>query len=277
MKNIKMIAFDLDGTLLTNDKKITQHTKEVLLEAARKGIEILPSTGRPLAGLPPELVRLQGIRYAVTANGARIVELESKKTIYEKPVPVEKARKLLDIFGEYDAMREIYYDGIGYSDGEKMRNIMRYAPDEAMAEYIVTTRIAVDDIEEKFRKENREVDKVQALFASMEERKEALKKVRQVEGVEATGSLVNNIEVNAEGVNKGEALICLGEKLGIRREEIAAFGDGANDREMLHQVGTGVAMANAVPEIREAADYITTSNEEDGVAVFIERYILERQ
>ena len=86
--------------------------------------------------------------------------------------------------------------------------------------------------------------------------------------------LRSNIEVNAAGVNKGRALVRLGERLGIRREEIMAFGDGSNDLKMLKEVGTGVAMENAKDEVKEAADYIAGLNDEDGVAKFIEAYVL---
>ena len=89
------------------------------------------------------------------------------------------------------------------------------------------------------------------------------------------GSLKYNIEVNAAGVNKGSGLVELGKRLGIEREEIMAFGDGDNDEPMLREAGFGVAMANAEEKVKATADYITGSNEEDGVAKAIERFVLE--
>lgn len=84
-----------------------------------------------------------------------------------------------------------------------------------------------------------------------------------------------NLEINAAGVNKGKAMIELGKVLGIPREEIMAFGDGNNDLKMLKEVGTGVAMENAIPSLKEAADYVALSNDEEGVAKFIEKYVLD--
>ena len=84
-----------------------------------------------------------------------------------------------------------------------------------------------------------------------------------------------NLEINAAGVNKGKAMIELGKLLGISREEIMAFGDGNNDLKMLKEVGTGVAMENAIPSVKEAVDYVTLSNDEEGVAKFIEKYVLD--
>ena len=115
---------------------------------------------------------------------------------------------------------------------------------------------------------------MQALFADMDERRQAWEELETVEGLEPVGSLKYNIEVNAAGVNKGTGLVNLGKILGIRREEIMACGDGDNDTIMLREVGFGVAMANAEEQVKEAADYITLSNEEDGVAEAIEKFVL---
>lgn len=120
------------------------------------------------------------------------------------------------------------------------------------------------------------MDKVQALFADMEERAAAWKELSELKELELVGSLSYNIEINAAGVNKGTALVALGEMLGIPRESIMACGDGDNDVHLLREVGFGVAMANAQPLVKEAADYITASNDEDGVARAIEKFALHR-
>ena len=111
----------------------------------------------------------------------------------------------------------------------------------------------------------------------MSERKRAWEELARHEDLELVGSLRYNIEVNAAGVNKGTGLVNLGSRLGIKREEIMAFGDGDNDTVMLKEVGFGVAMANGEPQVKEAADYITLSNEEDGVAQAIERFVSRRR
>ena len=118
------------------------------------------------------------------------------------------------------------------------------------------------------------MDKIQALFADMEERDAAWKELEQQGGLALVGSLGYNIEINAAGVNKGTALVELGRILGIKREEIMACGDGDNDADMLREVGLGVAMENAIDTVKEAADYITVSNNEQGAAKAIERFAL---
>jgi hydroxymethylpyrimidine pyrophosphatase-like HAD family hydrolase len=119
-------------------------------------------------------------------------------------------------------------------------------------------------------------DKVQAIFLNDEDKLKAWKEIEEtIPDIEITGALDNNIEVNAAGVSKGKTLVNLGKLLGIRREEIMACGDGANDTDMIREAGLGVAMANAVECVKEAADVMTDSNDEEGVAKAIEKYVLK--
>ena len=241
MKNkIRMIGMDLDGTLLRTNKELTVYTKDVLKRAAEQGIIVMPATGRPFSGIPYDI-----------------------------------AEVILTIFERYDTFREIYYHGIGYASKEALTRIDKYLNISAMADYITSTRVPVDDVRAKFEEMNQPVDKIQALFTSVEDRDAARKEIEEVSGIEITGALPMNLEINAAGVNKGKAMIELGKVLGIPREEIMAFGDGNNDLKMLKEVGTGVAMENAIPSLKEAADYVTLSNDEEGVAKFIEKYVLD--
>ena len=130
---------------------------------------------------------------------------------------------------------------------------------------------------EKFHTENRAVDKVQGVFADLEERKKALEEIESLTGVTVTKALKNNIEVNAAGVNKGDALVWLAKRLGIMPKETLAFGDGNNDLALLEKAGTGVAMKNGIEEIKRVADEMTEkTNDEEGVAQFIETYGLKK-
>ncbi len=271
-RRIRMAGFDLDGTLLTTDKRLTEYTKEILKEAAGRGIILLPVTGRPLGGIPKEISGFEGIRYMITSNGARIIE--EGKTIRENLLSVEKARKILDIFEDYDTLRDIYYDGQGYMPKDFVGRIGEYVTSPAMARYIASTRVPIEDIRVKFEKENRSLDKIQALFCKKGEQEEAWKRVEALGDVEVTGALDTNIEVNAGGVHKGAALLWLAERLGIEKDEVLAFGDGSNDLKMIKEAGTGVAMANAIQPVLDAADMTALSNDEDGVAVFIEKHVL---
>lgn len=276
--SIKMIGLDLDGTLLNSEKRISEYTRSVLNHAIEKGVIVLPSTGRPATGLPKEIIDFPGIRYAVTSNGARVVDLkENGKSVYECGVPVEKVKGVMKILSKYDTMREVYYKGHGYAAGEKIDEVERYMSNPVMKEYILATRIRVDDLDAYVEEHMESVDKVHILFADPE--KEKMKAAREIEEMypelNVTSALDNNLEINEAGANKGLALIELGRLLGIEREEIMACGDGLNDRAMIEEVGFGVAMENAMEEVKKVADYITVSNDEDGVAKAIEKFVLD--
>lgn len=276
--SIKMIGLDLDGTLLNSEKRISEYTRSVLNHAIEKGVIVLPSTGRPATGLPKEIIDFPGIRYAVTSNGARVVDLkENGKSVYECGVPVEKVKGVMKILSKYDTMREVYYKGHGYAAGEKIDEVERYMSNPVMKEYILATRIRVDDLDAYVEEHMKSVDKVHILFADPE--KEKMKAAREIEEMypelNVTSALDNNLEINEAGANKGLALIELGRLLGIEREEIMACGDGLNDRAMIEEVGFGVAMENAMEEVKKVADYITVSNDEDGVAKAIEKFVLD--
>lgn len=271
---IKMIGLDLDGTLLNEKKQITPRTEDVLKRAIAQGVVVLTATGRPWMGVPEELQQFPGMRYALTSNGARILDIQEGRVLEEHLLSVRSAKKALEICGKYDTLQEIYFDGQGYAPREKMAHVEKYHKNPNMWEYMRRTRIPVEDIFEMVDRENRGLDKVQALFADMEEREKAWDELSKEDDLELVGSLKYNIEVNARGVNKGTGLVNLGRLLGIRREEIMAFGDGDNDTVMLQEVGFGVAMGNAEEQVKRAADYITLTNDEEGVAEAIEKFVL---
>lgn len=269
-----MIGLDLDGTLLTDRKEITPRTRRVISRAIEEGVVVLVATGRPWMGVPEELREFPGMRYALTSNGARILDVQEGVVLEEHLLPPDSAKKAMQICGKYDTLQEIYFDGQGYAPADKMSKVERYHKNPNMWEYMRKTRIPVNDISELLERENRGLDKVQALFADMEERKAAWRELEREPDLELVGSLKYNIEINAAGVNKGTGLVNLGRLLGIKREEIMACGDGDNDTVMLREAGFGVAMGNAEEQVKEAADHITLTNEEEGVAEVIEKFVL---
>ena len=171
---------------------------------------------------------------------------------------------------------EVYFDGQGYAQKDEIAQVRKYHKNPNMWDYFLRTRIAVDRLEDLLDEKEGDLDKVQMLFADMEEREEAWKELEREGVFELVGSLQYNIEINAVGVNKGTGLVNLGKMLGIRREEIMACGDGDNDIAMLKEVGFGDAMANAEEKVKAVADYITESNNDEGAAKAIEKFVLKR-
>jgi Cof subfamily protein (haloacid dehalogenase superfamily) len=274
-RRIKMIGLDLDGTLLNEKKKLTSYTRHVLRKAIDRGIIVLAATGRPYTGIPEELKRFPGIRYALTSNGARVIDKKEDKVLIEKLLPIKRATKALETFRKYDTLQEIYFDGKGYADEDKLNNIKHYHKDPNMWRYVLTSRRGVPDIIELAVQKNKDADKIQAVFANAGEQEAAWNELEVQEGIHLVSSLGYNIEINAAGVNKGLSLVELGKILGVEREEIMACGDRDNDIEMLQEAGLGVAMGNAQEEVKAVADYITLTNDENGVAKAIELFALK--
>ncbi len=273
-RKIRMVGLDLDGTLLNEKKELLPYTKDVIRRAVEKGVVVLIATGRPWLGIPEYLRNLPGMRYALTSNGARVIETQTGKVLVEHLLPLEKAKKSLEIAQKYDTLQEVYFQGQGYISEEGLRQIEKYHRNPHMWEYVKSTRTTVPDIMAFLEELGKPVDKTQLLFADMDERKRAWTELEKDSGMVLVGSLGYNIEINGAGVNKGRGLVELGEILGISREEIMACGDGDNDEAMLREVGFGVAMANAEEQVKKAADYITGTNEEEGAAKAIEKFVL---
>lgn len=269
---IKMIGIDLDGTLLTTEKKLLPFTRKVLSEAIERGILVVMATGRPYSGILEEIRTFPGIRYALTSNGARILDMQTGDVLAEHLLPLKSAKKALEILQKYDTLQEVYFDGQGYAEEKKLEMISRYHHNPHMWDYVRKSRKAVQSIPELIARENKDMDKVQALFADMKELEEAWKELEQYKELVLVSSLGYNIEINAVGVDKGWGLMELGELLGIRSEEIMACGDGDNDIQMLEKAGIGVAMGNAEENVKAAADYVTETNDEEGVAKAIVKY-----
>ena len=113
-RTIRMIGVDLDGTLLNSEKQLTAYTREVLKKAIEQEVAVVVATGRPFSGVPDELKHFPGIRYALTANGARILDMQKQKVVYENLLSVESSEKVIDILRKHHAIHEFIVDGVGY-------------------------------------------------------------------------------------------------------------------------------------------------------------------
>ncbi|EOH95566.1 Cof-type HAD-IIB family hydrolase [Enterococcus pallens] len=272
-QQIKMIGLDLDGTLLNLENKITDYTRKVLEQTIDKGITVVVATGRPLTGIPKEIRLIPEIRYVLVSNGARVFDLKEDQLVLEKLLLAEDVKRALTILNSYDALREIVFHGVGYIQTDQMKKIEKYTTNPHMEKYVRETRKTVDRLEDMLRETKDGFDKINCVFLDSRERKEAFNKMSGT-GLALTYGNERNMEINQKQVNKGSSLIELAKLLGIERQEVMAFGDGVNDLEMLREVGLGVAMDNAMKEVKEVADTITYTNDQEGVARAIEQFVL---
>lgn len=270
---IRMLGLDLDGTVFNDEKKVTPATRNAIARAGEAGVVVLPVTGRPRRGIPDEIVRLPGLRYAITSNGAAGVDLLTGETLFVHPLALPAALNAVHRMENCDVMLDVYVDGRAVTSPASIARIDRFAP-PAMRAYFRASRTAVPDLAGWLAACGRPVEKLSVLFGSEVERQTVWQMLAADARYCVTSSIPNNLEVNAAGVNKGMALLALAGKLGIDPRATMACGDSSNDIEMLRAAGLGVAMGNASPEVMRAADAVTATNNEDGVARAIERYIL---
>ena len=291
---IRLVALDLDGTLLDSQSQISPRTRQAIADAVGRGVIVLPCTGRPLASLPPLVAQLPGIRYAITTNGAAVWDMGTDPlgAVYSRysdaiqrpthePVllerhclPPETAREVFALYREYHGPLSIFSDGRSYLDGTGMalfqdRHIQRHST-EARQPDDGRTHV-VRDLDEWMSRHAHEVEKMCVFFGDPDLASSWLPRFRAIPGVEVVQGSPENIEVTAAGVDKGEALLTLADRLGIPRAQTLAVGDSENDRAMLEKAGVAAVMANGMPQIKALADLVTTADcDHDGVAEVFE-------
>ena len=275
-KEIKLILLDLDGTLLTTDKKISPANYAALEQAAAKGIYIVPCTGRFFIGMPEEVRALPFLRYAITINGAEIYDVKEQKSLHSALIDLEKAEEVFSVLDALPVIYDCFQDGWGWMDRKFYDIADQYSMGEVRGEWIRKMRTPLDDFRRTIRERNRGIQKTQMFFRDMELRREMLTVLPQrFPDLNVTTSLVNNIEINSGDAHKGAALLELCRQLGIDPAATMAFGDGLNDITMLQTAAVGVAMGNAAQQVKDVADFITDTNDNDGVAKAVQNFCLD--
>ena len=268
-KTFKMIATDMDGTLLKHHHEITPRTKKVLLEAKNKGITIVVATGRPFQTIKKYIVEHPYIDYFIVNNGAAIYDTNKKGYIIEHAFDGNTVEKLLAFASTYTPHYEVHTEHAIYVHGtlrerffiEMSKKLNGYEPhvlplnDPSIFNDINVTKLLLIEEDEK----------------KYERLKEATKAFGDYEVIQ---SQVAYIDVNVANISKGNAIEELSKQLNISLNDIIAFGDQENDLSMIQTSGFGVAMDNAVQKVKNAASYITESADDEGVAKAIEKFVL---
>ncbi len=278
-RKIRMVGMDLDGTLFTNDKKITEHTRKILEKIIEQGVVALAATGRPESGLPRELLEVPGISYALTSNGARIIRLPSRQVVYQQLIPWDVALQAIHMMQTWEhCVWEVYFDGKVYVEDGEYHFLYHEDMSPALIEYIHKSRIFQKDLLGKIEREHIGLEKIHMVFEETSWRDEKLKELQEAfPQLDVSCATTFNMEINSALAGKGNGLLALGKILGISREEIMACGDAENDWDMLKKAGFSVVMENGNEATRKLADFVTRSNEEEGVAWALEQFVLTPQ
>ena len=259
-KNIKLIATDLDGTLLNSNSKISSYNKKIFKQLMNEGIEIILSTGRAFNGMQRYKNMIDNDNYSIVFNGSIIADTNGN-FIYNKVIDADTSKAIASLHSKYNVYLHVY-SGNKYIVSEPDFYYNRYIK----RENITDTIVGLENID------NFEFSKM-VFISNKEELLKLQAEIMSNFNVHTSFSHPNFLEVLAKGINKGSALKWLCDKKGIKREEIIAFGDNYNDIEMIEFAGVGVAPSNAEEDVKKAADYVCLSNDEDGVGKFIKDYL----
>lgn len=244
MTNIKLIALDMDGTLLNDDGVVTEYTKDIIQQTLRKNIHVVLSTGRPLIMCLDFVEQLTLPSYIITSNGAEIWTADNE-LIEQHTMDPSKIKSLWEMGKDLHVHMWLLASGEVFVDDMVPEDFTSY-----------------DWLKIGFGK------------LSNQEKSYILEQIKDDPAIEVSNSSRTNIEVTKKGVHKARAIQSICERLNIKMEEVMAIGDSLNDIKMIERAGIGVAVKNAQSKVIEKADYITATNNEDGVAKAIEKFVL---
>lgn len=277
MNTVKLIALDLDGTLFNSQSQISAHNIDTIKKANEAGATVVISTGRPYSGLPFEQLKGSGIRFAITTNGSAIYEIESGKCLFEEAMDEDIILPILDFLLTKDIHMDAFIGGKGYTPVQCVAAGQKLANPPALKHYILNTRVRVDNLPLFIHENQLKVQKMTLNFYPegdvFKDREEVRKYLESNPAVTTVSGGYNNLEFTRADVNKGVGLQKMAQLLDIPVAQTMAVGDTENDLAIIRAAGVGVAMGNATAAVKSSADYITTSNDEDGVAAAIAHFL----
>ena len=279
MKDIKLVALDLDGTLFDNSSRISKRNLTAIRSITDKGIHVVISTGRPFEGIPFDQIKGTGINYAITANGSGIYEISTGKCLYENAMDEELVTPILNFLLTRDIHMDAFIGGKGYTPIQCVETAQKLTVPSSIKNYIITTRTRLDNILQFIHENQLKVQKMTLNFypaadGTLIDRETVRKFLVSNPSITTVCGGYNNLEFTRADANKGVGLRKLAEILGVNPDATMAIGDTENDLAIIEAAGIGVAMGNATDAVKARADYVTTTNTKDGVAAAIEHFIL---
>lgn len=271
--DIKLIAIDMDGTLLNSKNELTSNTKQVLKQAKEKGVEIVLATGRVLKSALYYSDHLDLESYVVACNGGIILD-KKFNVLSNQSIEKEKISEIMKIGKELSVYFHFYNEDTFFTN-KYVKEVDEYysSKDGKFTGQDVAVQLYKEDTEILSR-DDLNIYKFLFIDNDNEKLKILRQKLSRIEGVSISSSWDNNIEVMNEGVSKGTAISLLCSELGIDKNNVMAIGDNENDLSMIKFAGIGVAMGNGNPMLKDYADFVAPSNEEDGVAYAIQKFVL---
>lgn len=284
-KTIRIIATDLDGTMLHHDNEVSERNYRAIERAANEGMIYVVATGRCHSIVP--ISKLPEMDYLIAENGAVIYQGSTEQMLYCQPVSAEQLREAVRIGKKYHGFIELVSDGRIVVEEQILRQKERLHMTRIQEEFLQEKRYLTVDSFEKYcdqlqweqEKESfsrrLQVTKINIICQEAEAWQGAAKEL-EAYGLFTITSDGYGLELTKKGVSKGSAMKWLCSYLNLDMSHVMAFGDGSNDAVLLKKAGIGVAMDNAGEAVKKCADYVTGCHYEDGVAQFVEQYVLKQ-
>ena len=277
MNDIKVIIMDVDGTLTNNEKVIPAETKEVLLKAQKAGAVLVLASGRPTSGLMDFAKELEMEKHhglLVSFNGSKVIDCETNEVLFNETMTVEQGQSVLEHMKKFEVIpmidkdnymyvTDVFNNEINYN-GEPI-NIVKYESRGG--------KFKLSEVEDLAAFADYPLNKILTAGSPdylQKHYKEMMEPFKDTLNCVFTAPFY--FEFTAKGIDKAKALDTILIPRGYKKEEMIAFGDGHNDATMVEYAGIGVAMANAVDDLKAVADEVTRSNDEDGIAYTLSKY-----
>ena len=287
----KLIAIDLDGTMLNKYGIITQNTKDVIKKVQEKGIEVIIASGRTINSVKNFSKEINSENYFISGNGAITYDIKNDKILYENVLSKNKAQQVIKICEENSIYYSVYTEN-GIITKNLNYNTLYYYKENLNKEEKEKTHInIVQDVYNYIEEKDEKILKIMICDNNQLVFKSILKKIKEITDIEIldvshmSRKLVKQgteeialeyfyTEITSKNVDKWNALEMLIEMLNITKDEVITIGDNANDVKMIQNAGLGVAMGESAPYIKEQANIVTESNDNDGVAKILQQYLL---
>ena len=286
----KLIAVDLDGTLLNQYGEVTENSKRVIKNVTRKGMQVVIASGRSIDSIKNISKEIGASKYIIAGNGAVVYDIKEDKIIYENYIPFNKALNIINICEENSIFYNVYTNKTIVTSSLRY-NVLYYYKENLKKEDSKKTNITIVDSIPDYLKNMQEekimkifiCDSTESVFNSIMKKFNEIPSVETLDVSHMSRKVIKKgtteipieyyyTEISMENVDKWNAIEFLINKLGIKKEEVIAIGDNMNDKKMIEEAGLGITMQSSAPAVTEVADYITSDNNNEGVARALEKF-----
>ncbi len=290
----RLVAIDLDGTLLNSYGEVSNKNKEAIQKAVQKNVEVVLASGRPIMSVKNLANELGCTHYMICGNGAITYDIQKEQIIYNQFLEKAKVLQIIKICEENSIFYNVYTKDTILAKNLNY-NVLFYHQENASKSEEKKTRITLLQNIEEYIKNRKEEDYLKiticddnkVIFGSIIRKLREIKDVDVLDVEHMSRKIIKDgtdkismeyfyTEITNTNVDKWQAVEDLVMTLGIKQEEIMAIGDNINDAQMVKNAGLGIMMGNSAPYIKEIADVVVSDNDNDGVAEAIEKYILEK-